>query len=264
MHMGGEILLPFENRAFNGPYRDYFIQKRKNYEVVVRDIPELWDCFLKLDEIWTRSLSDLEVQRNGTEVLISTFFRHAHANFRIAFELTFSLAINQAWNLGRTSIDATVIALKLRREPHLMKVWLSKDKGKAEHKEYQRFFENERKANLFPDGHGLDELYKFYRFYSEIGAHPGLASLALRLDSAVDGRKTTLNFTYLEANEERIPSSIFMVLKPYVLIEGVFFDCFKTRLHLDDKLTDMRSEFHRCYAHAAKVVREHFTNTTSK
>lgn len=259
--MNDDLLLGFENQALTGAYREYFIQKRSNYRVVVRDIPELWESFLALDEICVRSLSDLEVQTDRTEVLISSFFRHAHANFRIAFELSFSLAINQAWNLVRTSIDATVIALKLRREPHLMKVWLSKDKGTAELKEYRRFFENERKANLFPTDHGLDELYKFYRFCSEIGSHPGLGSLALRLASKVEGNKMTLNFTYLESNEERILSSIFMVLKPYVLIEAAFFECFKTRLELDDKLADMRLNFQRTYTHAARIVREHFTQT---
>jgi hypothetical protein len=253
-----KVLLSFEDRNMSGEYRDYFIEKRKNYEVVIRDIPELWSCFQKLDEIWARAFSNLQIQTNRCEVLMGILFRHAHGNFRIAFELSFSLAINQSWNLVRTSIDATVIAYKFHREPSFMKIWLNKDKGPNELKEYKKHFENERRANLFPAGHGLDELYKFYRFCSEIGSHPGLGSIALRVNNTVEGNKTNLNFTYLEANAERIPSSIFMVLKPYVLMESVFFSCFKPRLHLDPKLDKMRSEFQQVYNHAAKVVHEQF------
>jgi hypothetical protein len=256
--MAEKALLPFEDRNMNGEYREYFIQKRKNYEVVIRDIPELWDCFQRLDQIWAQAFTNLQIQTNRCEVLMSMLFRHAHGNFRIAFELSFSLAINQAWNLVRTSIDATVIAYKLHREPNLMKVWLSKDKGPNELKEYKKYFENERRVNLFPAGHGLDELYKFYRFCSEIGSHPGLGSIALRLSSTVEGNRTNLNFTYLEANPDRIPSSVFMVLKPYVAMESVFFNCFKPRLHLDPKLERIRSEFQQAYNHAARVVREQF------
>lgn len=256
--MGESVLLSFEDRNMSGEYRDYFIQKRKNYEVAIRDIPELWNCFQRLDEIWARSFSDLQIQTNRCEVLMSMLFRHAHGNFRIAFELSYSLAITQAWALVRTSIDAAVIAYKLHREPNLMKVWLNKDKGLNELKEYRKSFENDRKANLFPDGHGLEELYKMYRFYSEVGSHPGFGSIALRLNSSVEGVQTNLNFTYLEVNPDRIPSSIFMVLKSYVLIESVFFKCFQTRLHLDPKLDKMRLEFQKTYNHAEKIVRLHF------
>ena len=38
-----KVLLPFEESKLRGKYRDYFITKRKNYEVLLRDLPELWD-----------------------------------------------------------------------------------------------------------------------------------------------------------------------------------------------------------------------------
>jgi hypothetical protein len=54
-----QILLPGEDTNLREPYREYFITKRRNYLAVVRDLPELWDCFLRLDEIWTRDLSTM-------------------------------------------------------------------------------------------------------------------------------------------------------------------------------------------------------------
>ena len=57
--MDDQILLPAEDKNLREPYREYFIRKRKNYLAVVRDLPELWDCFLRLDEIWARSLDNM-------------------------------------------------------------------------------------------------------------------------------------------------------------------------------------------------------------
>jgi hypothetical protein len=55
------ILLPFEDKNLREPYREYFTTKRKNYQAVVRDVPELWDCFLRLDEIWARDLDQMQI-----------------------------------------------------------------------------------------------------------------------------------------------------------------------------------------------------------
>jgi hypothetical protein len=91
----GPVLLPFEDRSLRGEYRKYFIQKRKNNQVMLRDLPELWDCCLRLDEIWMRGLSDMQIHRNPSCVVTLALFRNAHGNFRIAFELAFSTALNR-------------------------------------------------------------------------------------------------------------------------------------------------------------------------
>jgi len=52
--MDDQILLLAEDKNLREPYREYFITKRRNYLAVIRDLPELWDCFLRLDEIWAR------------------------------------------------------------------------------------------------------------------------------------------------------------------------------------------------------------------
>ena len=61
--MEDQILLPAEDNNLREPYREYFITKRRNYLDVVRDLPELWDCFLRLDEILARDLSIMRVVR---------------------------------------------------------------------------------------------------------------------------------------------------------------------------------------------------------
>jgi hypothetical protein len=46
-----QILLPYEEEILRGDYRDYFIAKRTNYFATIHSFPNLWDCYLKLDEI---------------------------------------------------------------------------------------------------------------------------------------------------------------------------------------------------------------------
>lgn len=59
--MDNQVLAAAEDSNLRGPYRDYFITKRNNYLNVIRDLPELWDCFLKLDEIWARDLDNMRM-----------------------------------------------------------------------------------------------------------------------------------------------------------------------------------------------------------
>jgi hypothetical protein len=252
------VLLPFEESKLYGKYREYFITKRKNYRIVLRDLPEIWNCFLALDEIWMRGLSDMETNHVPSRALATSLFRNAHGNFRIAFELAFSTALNQAFNIVRTSIDAAVIAHKIYREPKLAVVWLRKDTGPQEKKAYKQAFETHREKSMFPKEHGLAELYKFYCAYSDWGVHPGVAAIALRNKTEASGNQRTLHYTYLEADPERIPSFVWMILKPSALVEAAFYDCFKERLSLDVDLLRMRSDFSDKMNYAEKVITAHF------
>jgi hypothetical protein len=257
-----KVLLPFEESKLCGKYRDYLITKRKNYEVLLRDLPELWDCFLALDEVWMRGLSDMETNHVPSRALITSFFRSAHGNIRIAFELAFSTAINQAFNIMRTSIDAAVIAHKIHREPKLAAVWLQKDRGPLEKKAYKQAFETHRQKSMFPQEHGLADLYKFYCAYSDWGVHPGLPAIAIRNKTETKGNQHILHFTYLEADPERIPSFVWMILKPSALVEATFFNCFEQRLKLDVDLLRMRYVFASKMSHAEKIVATHFGRGT--
>ncbi len=66
--MDDQILLPAEDKNLREPYREYFITKRKNYLAVVRDLTELWDCFLQLDAIWAqpRQYADCNAERKAS------------------------------------------------------------------------------------------------------------------------------------------------------------------------------------------------------
>jgi hypothetical protein len=250
--MDDPILLPDEDKNLRGEYREYFITKRKNYLAVVRDLPELWDCFLRLDDIWARELSNMRVVTEKERPPIIAMFRHSHQQFRIALELGFSTAITEAFSIMRGSIDTAMVAYKIFREPKMLTVWLRKDGGRAERKAFRDAFKS---TNLFPAQYGVAELKSFYSDYSEYGTHPGLGAIALHM--TITGRATgqDWNHTYLETNGKRAVAFLYRMLEASALVEGTCFTCFEDRLKFDSELVNMRTRFNRCKQDTAWVIK---------
>ena len=250
--MAESILLPFEDASLREPYREYFTTKRQNFRNIITQVPELWDCFQRLDAVWARDLEGMKtIERSRT--LIVLLFRHSHQQFRIAFELGCSSALTEALSIMRGSIDSGMIAHKICREPHLLVIWARKNDGKAEAKLFRDTFKS---ANLFPAQYGLDTLQSFYRDYSDYGTHPGLGALSLHAMSD-DGRNW--QHSYLETGK-RLIAFLFRMLEASGMVENACFGCFKDRLNLDAKLVDMRSELARLTDEAAKAVNQILTS----
>jgi hypothetical protein len=246
-----DLLLPAEDRNLRGPYREYFLTKRKNYLAIVRDLPELWDCFLKLDEIWERDLANMNIVTEKERPLLIAMFRHSHQQFRIAFELGFSTAITEAFGIMRGSIETAMTAHKIFREPSLATLWLRKNDGRKEKRAYENEFKS---ANLFPVEHGLEGLQSFYREYSEWGTHPGLGAIGLHTKITPRTTGQDWNHTYLETDGKRTVAFLFQMLQACALIEGACFNCFENRLKLDSELAAKRVRFNECKAHAAVLI----------
>jgi hypothetical protein len=246
-----QILVPAEDKNLRGPYREYFITKRTNYLNVVRDLPELWDCFLRLDEVWVRGLNNMRIVTEKERPPLIAMFRHSHQQFRIAFELGFATAITEAWSTMRGSIDTAMVAHKIFREPNLLVVWLRKNDGKAERMAYKDAFKS---ANLFPAQHGLAELQSFYRDYSEFGTHPGVGAISLHTKIEATATGQDWNNTYLETDGKRTVACLFRMLEAAALVEGACFACFEDRLKLDSELMDLRAKFEKCKKDTAWVI----------
>jgi hypothetical protein len=249
--MDDQILLPAEDINLREPYREYFTTKRRNYLSVVRELPGLWDCFLRLDEIWARDLNNMGVVWERERPAIISMFRHSHQQFRIAFELGFATAITEAWSIMRGSIDTAMVAHKIFREPNLLSVWARKSDGKTQKNAYRQAFTS---ANLFPAEYGLTELQSFYRDYSEWGTHPGLGAISMH--TKIEARSTgqDWNHTYLETDRKRTAAFLFQMLEASALVEGACFKCFEDRLKIDSGLMDLRSQFDKRKKHTGWVI----------
>jgi hypothetical protein len=249
--MDDEILLPGEHKNLRGSYREYFITKRQNYLAVVRDLPELWDCFLRLDEIWMRNLDNMRISLEDERPPLIAMFRHSHQQFRIAFELAFSTAITEAWGIMRGSIDSAMVAYSIFQKPKLLAVWVRKNDGGAAKNAYTEAFKS---ANLFPAEYGLSELKSFYGDYSERGTHPGPAAISMHVNIKERATGQDWNHTYLETEPKRTAAALFRMLEASALVERACFHCFEDRLKLDSELMDMRVQFAKCKKDTAWVI----------
>jgi|GEM_PF-3154158 len=250
--MNEKLLFPFEDASLREPYREYFMTKRQNFRNFITQVPELWDCFQRLDAVWARDLEDMKtIERSRT--LIVLLFRHSHQQFRIAFELGCSSALTEAFSIMRGSIDSGMIAHKIYREPQLLAVWACRNKGKAEEKLFRETFKS---ANLFPAQYGLDALKPFYRDYSDYGTHPGVGALSLHVTSD-DGRNW--QNSYLETGK-RLVAFLFRMLQASAMVENACFKCFEDRLNLDSQLVNMRSELAHRTDEAATAVNQILTS----
>jgi len=236
------LLLPVEHQSVRGEYRNYLLAKRRNYSAALRDFPRLWECFLRLDEVFTREFSDLQ-RISAQSLLPSHLFKISQAEIRVAFELAFSTCIYDAWGIVRSAIESAVHAHKIYMEPKLAGVWLAKDKSKQQSEAYKDAFERNKKKNLFPKEQGLERLHAYYSNYSEWGTHPTITAIALKHTFQDTEKEKRVVLHYFETDPRRLGPFLLSMLSACWLIENVCFGCFKTRLTLDHELDAMRREF---------------------
>ena len=238
-----DLLLPFERQNLHLHYKDFYKTKRNNLFATIQSFPNIWRCFELLDEIWMRAFSDIERLHDPNLILPSMLFINAHAQFRIAFELGLSGCIGEAWNVLRSGIEAVAHASKILREPHLATVWLEKNDGLTQRKEFQKAFGEKVKHSLYSSSKELRELYMFRSQLSEWGTHTTVNSLARRVvfeDGQADKR---VLHNYLEADPYRLAGSLFSMLLAARSMEHALFRAFEGRLKLDPKLVERRNEF---------------------
>lgn len=240
-----DILMTFESQNFFSEYKEYYKTKRQNFFATIESLPQLWECFQRLDEIWMREFSDMNVVGDPNTMFPGILFRSAHAKFRIALELGFSCCLGEAWDVLRSGIESVVHAHKMVREPALLRVWPDKDRGDQQAKAFKDAFERNKKSSLFPPHDGLDKLHRYYSQYSEWGTHTTVGSMAQRFKSESSEAGTEWKLIYTGADLKLLATSLYSMLKASALMEGVHFGAFKNRLQMDTNLATMRAELAR-------------------
>jgi hypothetical protein len=226
-----ELLLPLEKRFPEG-YQTYYAIKRNKSFAGVTTFPDMWECFLRLDEIMTY---ELEVSSQITEfyrLLPFMLFGHAHAQLKIALELGFTGTFPEAFNIARMAVESAYQGHKLISDPTLASTWAKRDRGEAERKDFRKAFDFEKS-----DGYaalGLSELHKYWTQFSE-WSHPSVSSLNQRF--------TMTEVKYFETDPERKALNIFSLLFAMHKIENALFAAFVSRLKLDYGLEKRRIAF---------------------
>lgn len=122
-----DLLVEFEINNLPEDYRDYYKTKRNNFFATIQALPEHWSFFCKIDEIWKRELTDLEVGTKTETAFPLVLFINAHSKIRIGMELAFSMCLQEARSVLRDAVESVAHAHHMLRDPANLKAWLSKD-----------------------------------------------------------------------------------------------------------------------------------------
>ncbi len=81
-----DLLVPFEQQVLPSEYKDYYRTKRNNFFASIQKLPQLWDYYLMLDQIWFREIDVLKPSspNRGFPVIV---YINAHAKKDPALQL---------------------------------------------------------------------------------------------------------------------------------------------------------------------------------
>lgn len=232
-----DLLLPFEQKELPSKYKEYYRTKRNNFFASIQNLPELWNYYQKLDQIWLHEIDLLKPARRESAFPILLYI-NAHAKMRIAIELALSACIAEARSILRDAVEFVAHAHHMLNDPAHQIAWLNKlDDEKAFKKEFW-----DRKAKvLFA---GLDELYKVWAELSESGSHANITSMCERFRSVdVEDNQIEWRIRYTGMDEKPLAMGTFVMLLICFKMEETLFKDYQLRLQFDEKLLRMRAEF---------------------
>src|ERR1035441_6299524 len=121
-----DLLVQFERDNIKDDYRLFYSIKRNNLFSSVQGFPELWEMFCRLDEIWRREVSDLEVGIDPNRMFPVVLYMNAHAKMRISMELAFSNCVPEARSILRDAVETVAHAHHMLRDPANQLIWMKR------------------------------------------------------------------------------------------------------------------------------------------
>lgn len=235
-----DLLVQFERANIKDDYRLFYSIKRNNLFSTIQGFPEHWEFFCRLDEIWRREISDLEVVIDPDRSFPVVLYMNTHAKIRISMELAFSNCMPEGRSILRDAVETVAHAHHMLREPANQLIWMKKDEPQGK-KAFKKAFEDNKKTGLFS---GLAELHEKYGELSEAGSHPTMQSFANRVTIEDRTGQRHMIVNYSGAPDRRLFAlELFSRLLTCFVMERTFFDDFNLRFQLDSRLMRMRHEF---------------------
>jgi hypothetical protein len=235
-----DLLVQFERDNIKDDYRVFYSIKRNNFFSSIQGFPEHWEFFCRLDEIWKREISDLEVATDPNRMFPVILYMNAHAKMRLSMELAFSNCMPEARSILRDAVEAVAHAHHMLRDPANQLIWMKKDEPSGK-KAFKKAFEDNKKTGLFA---GLTELHEKYGELSEAGSHPTMQSFANRVNMEDRDGQRHMIVNYSGAPDRRLfAMELFSRLLTCFVMERTFYEDYATRFQLDARLVQMRNEF---------------------
>ena len=121
-----DILVPFEIQNIPAEYRRYYAMKRNNLFASIQQVPDLWNCYHMLDQIWFREFEDLNTTTNPGRMFPLLLYFNAHAKIHVALELAFSGCLAEARSILRDGIEFVAHAHAMCIDTHSRKYGLKR------------------------------------------------------------------------------------------------------------------------------------------
>ncbi len=216
-------------------------EKQKCLQNTVKAFPRVWEAFELLDSIWVKELEDYHYLAQQPPIPLLLFF-NAHAKIRLAAELAFSRCVTEAWALMRNAVESVALGVYLHENPQIPQQWQANRGGLARLKAFKREFEKMRQQGLYAAKTGLHDLHRYWKRFSESGAHATFGTLATRVTATSTGDAAEIKFNYLEMPRNALWATLVDILCCCYRMEQALFNELRARLELDPHLTKRRAE----------------------
>jgi hypothetical protein len=235
-----DLLVDFERQNIPEPYKSYYTTKRHNLFATIQNFPNIWNCFMKLDEIMQREFEHTQRVLDTTLLFPMILYMNAHQKMRVALELGCSTCMTEAHSILRDAIESAAHAHRLASEPQLLKIWIQRKDDDAAMEAYKQEFEAKKATRLF---NGLPELHAMWKRFSDIGSHTNLDSMVHRFTMSNTETDAEYRLNYLGGEPNVYVPALFEILLVFGLIEAMVFNSAAARLRLDPILGEMRARF---------------------
>ena len=201
------MLFPFgEVENVTQAYLHYMRVKREGFAYKVRAFTLAWQCWMRCDEAWEAGLEAAQKRETPTARMGALLFMVAHSKLRMALELVFSGCPSEARSIMRDAIEFVAHAHRISLEPSLASLWQDKDRRRAE---WEKVFWHNKSKVLFA---GLDELYRRWGLYSDLGSHANRDALTISLNTSEE-RSGVVAFAYVvPAGDELADANITLLV----------------------------------------------------
>jgi hypothetical protein len=112
-----DLLVQFERDNIKDDCRLFYSIKRNNLFPSIQGLPEHWEFFCLLDEIWRREIGNLEVSIDLDRMFPVILYMNAHAKVRICMELAFSNCMPEWRSILRDAVETVAHAHHMLRGP---------------------------------------------------------------------------------------------------------------------------------------------------